>query len=1021
MSGGEVQWKDERGFPTLTIAEARSTLRDVVLGLEYLHYQGIIHRDIKPANLLWDENRRVKISDFGVSHFSYALLVASGGLPSLDGDEERSRDPSLVDDHELAKTAGSPAFFAPELCLAGEAAPTASSEVRINGRTRVTPRMNTAESREFPWAEGQNSRGGTPSQELSQAARKQKPRITKAIDVWALGVTLYCLLFGHPPFTADNEFALFAVIPHEDYELPAFAGADRMRIGPRAKRWRTLPQWTDEEGDVHAEPDASEQDVGPAALSEDMRLLRELLDRLLEKDPEKRIKLEEVKKHPWLTRDLEDAPAWLSQTDPTQHPFVEVTHEEVEDALTGFSKIKLRIKRWQSKLLETLAGSRSRERSKSASHAHPPTLNLSGARPNGAVSHGASTPAARDMGDHHHSSLSQPTSAHGKSPGHSHRPGFFFRRQSTAADRVPSAVAELTALNSRESTRNRRARKYAGTRSQPASRPTSPDGTGVPKQASSHGSNTPDAEALLRNLSATSSRAQHSSLGSSARQMRPPVIQRRSTSRSSKTIDAARQMMPVFHRSSSESQTSEGHGFKLQTAPDGSLLVQPTASTRSSSKSARSSPLMSAGSGTSGPMWPSRRASANPGSESPRFSYDLLRAPTNDTVTAQPMSQSPPRQLGQRQTSRSRIGDIFRSVWHPSHGHATPTKSSSEWQRDGLSRRSSRSSRSRPPSAQPRAPPPSAFRAPDSVTPSTASQKSSMAESAHAPPFPSFGLTVDAIGAAVRVGPYGDADVPYSAPLPPRSLAAEEHRQRIVCSPSRPTSPVRVASTTSARRVDVDDVDVDLELSDDDDELGPDGRARGSYLRNDGRGWVMHRGEGAAASIGSSSLGISAPASEAHSSSSGPTASVTSFVTPSVEGGYNLFKPPYTGARGGSTITPLPIEPVQGDSSSALFSDLGPDHLKHVLAHRRGSSFGHELDDAAPPSAFRADRAAHEDHMSAGDADEGGIYSGTDDDRFADADESDLATSGVLDDAEEDDGDDDDGGGFSFEAGRHGR
>jgi hypothetical protein len=59
--------------------------------------------------------------------------------------------------------------------------------------------------------------------------------------------------------------------------------------------------------------------------------------------------------------------------------------------------------------------------------------------------------------------------------------------------------------------------------------------------------------------------------------------------------------------------------------------------------------------------------------------------------------------------------------------------------------------------------------------------------------------------------------------------------------------------------------------------------------------------------------------------------------------------------------------------------------------------------------------------MSAGDADEGGIYSGTDDDRFADADESDLATSGVLDDAEEDDGDDDDGGGFSFEAGRHGR
>ena len=26
--------------------------RDVILGLEYLHYQKIIHRDIKPSNLL---------------------------------------------------------------------------------------------------------------------------------------------------------------------------------------------------------------------------------------------------------------------------------------------------------------------------------------------------------------------------------------------------------------------------------------------------------------------------------------------------------------------------------------------------------------------------------------------------------------------------------------------------------------------------------------------------------------------------------------------------------------------------------------------------------------------------------------------------------------------------------------------------------------------------------------------------------------------------------------------------------
>ena len=33
--------------------------------------------------------------------------------------------------------------------------------------------------------------------------------IGKAIDIWAIGVTLYCLVFGRLPFEADYEFELF--------------------------------------------------------------------------------------------------------------------------------------------------------------------------------------------------------------------------------------------------------------------------------------------------------------------------------------------------------------------------------------------------------------------------------------------------------------------------------------------------------------------------------------------------------------------------------------------------------------------------------------------------------------------------------------------------------------------------------------------------------------------------------------------------------------------------------------------
>ena len=68
--------------------------------VNYLHKQKVIHRDLKPNNILITDGmngRFVKIADFGVSH------------------------QSLEDDHgndlALAKTAGTPAFFAPELCV----------------------------------------------------------------------------------------------------------------------------------------------------------------------------------------------------------------------------------------------------------------------------------------------------------------------------------------------------------------------------------------------------------------------------------------------------------------------------------------------------------------------------------------------------------------------------------------------------------------------------------------------------------------------------------------------------------------------------------------------------------------------------------------------------------------------------------------------------------------------------------------------------------------------------------------
>ncbi|KAI1388582.1 kinase-like protein [Hypoxylon trugodes] len=256
--------------PCFTIEDARATFRDTVLGLEYLHYEGVVHRDIKPANLLWTRDHRVKISDFGVSYFGRPIRE---GEPDELVSESEARD--FDDDLELAKTVGTPAFFAPELCYT------------------------------------------EPS--------KDQPKISEQIDVWSLGVTLYCLIFARIPFMAEDEFQMFKKIATDDVYIP------RRRLRPVDPQHS--PSSTSLYKRVNSEP---YRDDSVLAYEEIDDLLYDLLRRMLTKNPEKRIRLREVKRHPWVVQGIPNLIAWIDETDPSRRTSgrkIEVDEREITRAV----------------------------------------------------------------------------------------------------------------------------------------------------------------------------------------------------------------------------------------------------------------------------------------------------------------------------------------------------------------------------------------------------------------------------------------------------------------------------------------------------------------------------------------------------------------------------------------------------------------------------------------------------------------------------------------------------------------
>jgi serine/threonine-protein kinase len=78
LEGGSLRALLDRGL-LLSRAQAAAIGAEAARALDYAHRRGLVHRDIKPANLIFDDEGRVRVADFGVAR---ALAEATWTEPA---------------------------------------------------------------------------------------------------------------------------------------------------------------------------------------------------------------------------------------------------------------------------------------------------------------------------------------------------------------------------------------------------------------------------------------------------------------------------------------------------------------------------------------------------------------------------------------------------------------------------------------------------------------------------------------------------------------------------------------------------------------------------------------------------------------------------------------------------------------------------------------------------------------------------------------------------------------------------
>ena len=144
--------------------DAKFYAAEMVLAIESVHDMGCIHRDLKPDNVLIGKDGHIKLSDFGLSK-------------KLDAFLDKNNKLIFNQDNKTLKNNNSNLSYAEQF--------------------RIFKNMKSKKRREKAF-----STVGTPDY-IAPEVFKQKG-YGQEIDWWSLGVIMFEMMIGYPPFYSDN-------------------------------------------------------------------------------------------------------------------------------------------------------------------------------------------------------------------------------------------------------------------------------------------------------------------------------------------------------------------------------------------------------------------------------------------------------------------------------------------------------------------------------------------------------------------------------------------------------------------------------------------------------------------------------------------------------------------------------------------------------------------------------------------------------------------------------------------------